>query len=129
MIMDKILDLMITEMAVKKKECEELLISEENNEYRNKFIDRVLLFFLDDDLYDMLLNLDNYCNIENINDIILMIDYIQTLPFKVPQKFIRKMLQFPMAEIKIKYPNFYTCCDFEYLEEIKSKLLQKKLIK
>lgn len=61
-----------------------------------------------------------------IDSAIMVIDYLETLPLKVDQRFIKEMLKKDNNEIKKDYPNFYYIMDIDYLDRIKTKLLNKK---
>ena len=61
-----------------------------------------------------------------IDSAIMVIDYLETLPLKVDQRFIKEMLKKDNNEIKKDNPNFYYIMDIDYLDRIKTKLLNKK---
>ena len=86
---------------------------------------KTILDFLKKNNVEKVIN-QNYDLDFEIDSAIMVIDYLETLPLKVDQRFIKEMLKKDNNEIKKDYPNFYYIMDIDYLDRIKTKLLNKK---
>lgn len=126
-IINKINELKILELMIKK---EEQLSAYDLNRL-DKFIslkelyNKTILDFFKENNVEKVIN-QNYDLDFEIDSAIMVIDYLETLPLKVDQSFIKEMLKKDNNEIKKDYPNFYYIMDIDYLDRIKTKLLNKK---
>ena len=126
-IINKINELKTLELMIKK---EEQLSAYDLNRL-DKFMslkelyNKTILDFFKKNNVEKVIN-QNYDLDFEIDSAIMVIDYLETLPLKVDQRFIKKMLKKDNNEIKKDYPNFYYIMDIDYLDRIKTKLLNKK---
>lgn len=126
-IINKINELKILELMIKK---EEQLSAYDLNRL-DKFMslkelyNKTILDFFKKNNVEKVIN-QNYDLDFEIDSAIMLIDYLETLPLKVDQRFIKEMLKKDNNEIKKDYPNFYYIMDIDYLDRIKTKLLNKK---
>lgn len=126
-IINKINELKTLELMIKK---EEQLSAYDLNRL-DKFMslkelyNKTILDFFKENNVEKVIN-QNYDLDFEINSAIMVIDYLETLPLKVDQSFIKEMLKKDNNEIKKDYPNFYYIMDIDYLDRIKTKLLNKK---
>lgn len=126
-IINKINELKTLELMIKK---EEQLSAYDLNRL-DKFMslkelyNKTILDFLKKNNVEKVIN-QNYDLDFEIDSAIMVIDYLETLPLKVDQRFIKEMLKKENNEIKKDYPNFYYIMDIDYLDRIKTKLLNKK---
>lgn len=126
-IINKINELKTLELMIKK---EEQLSAYDLNRL-DKFMslkelyNKTILDFLKKNNVEKVIN-QNYDLDFEIDSAIMVIDYLETLPLKVDQRFIKEMLKKDNNEIKKDYPNFYYIMDIDYLDRIKTKLLNKK---
>lgn len=126
-IINKINELKILELMIKK---EEQLSAYDLNRL-DKFIslkelyNKTILDFFKENNVEKVIN-QNYDLDFEIDSAIMIIDYLETLSLKVDQSFIKEMLKKENNEIKKDYPNFYYIMDIDYLDRIKTELLNKK---
>lgn len=126
-IINKINELKTLELMIKK---EEQLSAYDLNRL-DKFMslkelyNKTILDFFKKNNVEKVIN-QNYDLDFEIDSAIMVIDYLETLPLKVDQSFIKEMLKKDNNEIKKDYPNFYYIMDIDYLDRIKTKLLNKK---
>ena len=126
-IINKINELKTLELMIKK---EEQLSAYDLNRL-DKFMslkelyNKTILDFFKENNVEKVIN-QNYDLDFEIDSAIMVIDYLETLPLKVDQRFIKEMLKKDNNEIKKDYPNFYYIMDIDYLDRIKTKLLNKK---
>ncbi|MCI5835177.1 MAG: hypothetical protein MR227_00530 [Firmicutes bacterium] len=126
-IINKINELKTLELMIKK---EEQLSAYDLNRL-DKFMslkelyNKTILDFFKKNNVEKVIN-QNYDLDFEIDSAIMVIDYLETLPLKVDQRFIKEMLKKDNNEIKKDYPNFYYIMDIDYLDRIKTKLLNKK---
>ncbi len=126
-IINKINELKTLELMIKK---EEQLSAYDLNRL-DKFIslkelyNKTILDFFKENNVEKVIN-QNYDLDFEIDSAIMVIDYLETLSLKVDQSFIKEMLKKENNEIKKDYPNFYYIMDIDYLDRIKTKLLNKK---
>ena len=126
-IINKINELKTLELMIKK---EEQLSAYDLNRL-DKFMslkelyNKTILVFFKENNVEKVIN-QNYDLDFEIDSAIMVIDYLETLPLKVDQSFIKEMLKKDNNEIKKDYPNFYYIMDIDYLDRIKTKLLNKK---
>lgn len=126
-IINKINELKTLELMIKK---EEQLSAYDLNRL-DKFMslkelyNKTILDFFKKSNVEKVIN-QNYDLDFEIDSAIMVIDYLETLPLKVDQRFIKEMLKKDNNEIKKDYPNFYYIMDIDYLDRIKTKLLNKK---
>ena len=126
-IINKINELKTLELMIKK---EEQLSAYDLNRL-DKFMslkelyNKTILDFFKKNNVEIVIN-QNYELDFEIDSAIMVIDYLETLPLKVDQRFIKEMLKKDNNEIKKDYPNFYYIMDIDYLDRIKTKLLNKK---
>lgn len=126
-IINKINELKTLELMIKK---EEQLSAYDLNRL-DKFMslkelyNKTILDFFKENNVEKVIN-QNYDLDFEIDSAIMVIDYLETLPLKVDQSFIKEMLKKDNNEIKKDYPNFYYIMDIDYLDRIKTKLLNKK---
>lgn len=126
-IINKINELKTLELMIKK---EEQLSAYDLNRL-DKFIslkelyNKTILDFFKENNVEKVIN-QNYDLDFEIDSAIMIIDYLETLSLKVDQSFIKEMLKKENNEIKKDYPNFYYIMDIDYLDRIKTELLNKK---
>ena len=126
-IINKINELKTLELMIKK---EEQLSAYDLNRL-DKFMslkelyNKTILDFFKKNNVEKVIN-QNYDLDFEIDSAIMVIDYLETLPLKVDQRFIKEMLKKDNNEIKKDDPNFYYIMDIDYLDRIKTKLLNKK---
>lgn len=126
-IINKINELKTLELMIKK---EEQLSAYDLNRL-DKFIslkelyNKTILDFFKENNVEKVIN-QNYDLDFEIDSAIMVIDYLETLSLKVDQSFIKEMLKKENNEIKKDYPNFYYIMDIDYLDRIKTELLNKK---
>lgn len=126
-IINKINELKTLELMIKK---EEQLSAYDLNRL-DKFMslkelyNKTILDFFKKNNVEKVIN-QNYDLDFEIDSAIMVIDYLETLSLKVDQSFIKEMLKKDNNEIKKDYPNFYYIMDIDYLDRIKTKLLNKK---
>lgn len=126
-IINKINELKTLELMIKK---EEQLSAYDLNRL-DKFMslkelyNKTILDFFKKNNVEKVIN-QNYDLDFEIDSAIMVIDYLETLSLKVDQSFIKEMLKKENNEIKKDYPNFYYIMDIDYLDRIKTKLLNKK---
>lgn len=126
-IINKINELKTLELMIKK---EEQLSAYDLNRL-DKFMslkelyNKTILDFFKKNNVEKVIN-QNYDLDFEIDSAIMVIDYLETLPLKVDQRFIKEMLKKDNNEIKKDYPNFYYIMDIDYLDRIKTELLNKK---
>lgn len=126
-IINKINELKTLELMIKK---EEQLSAYDLNRL-DKFMslkelyNKTILDFFKKNNVEKVIN-QNYDLDFEIDSAIMVIDYLETLPLKVDQRFIKEILKKDNNEIKKDYPNFYYIMDIDYLDRIKTKLLNKK---
>lgn len=126
-IINKINELKVLEIMIKD---EEQIISYDSTRL-NKLIkikdiyNKMIIDFFKEDNLKNLLNTE-YSNVDDLNNIILIIDYIETLPLKVNQDFIKEAIKLDYKIIENTYPNFYYLMDNEYLFKIKNNFINCK---
>ena len=126
-IINKINELKTLELMIKKEEH----LSAYDLNRLDKFMslkelyNKTILDFFKKNNVEKVIN-QNYDLDFEIDSAIMIIDYLETLPLKVDQSFIKEMLKKENNEIKKDYPNFYYIMDIDYLDRIKTKLLNKK---
>lgn len=126
-IINKINELKVLEIMIKE---EEQIISYDSTRL-DKFIkikdiyNKMIIDFFKEDNLKNLLNTE-YSNANDLNNIILIIDYIETLPLKVNQDFIKEVIKLDYKIIENNYPNFYYLMDNEYLFKIKNNFINCK---
>lgn len=126
-IINKINELKTLELMIKKEEH----LSAYDLNRLDKFMslkelyNKTILDFFKENNVEKVIN-QNYDLDFEIDSAIMVIDYLETLPLKVDQRFIKEMLKKDNNEIKKDYPNFYYIMDIDYLDRIKIKLLNKK---
>lgn len=126
-IINKINELKTLELMIKKEE--QLSAYDLNRLDRfmslKELYNKTILDFFKENNVEKVIN-QNYDLDFEIDSAIMVIDYLETLPLKVDQSFIKEMLKKDNNEIKKDYPNFYYIMDIDYLDRIKTKLLNKK---
>lgn len=126
-IINKINELKTLELMIKKEEH----LSAYDLNRLDKFMslkelyNKTILDFFKKNNVEKVIN-QNYDLDFEIDSAIMVIDYLETLSLKVDQSFIKEMLKKENNEIKKDYPNFYYIMDIDYLDRIKTKLLNKK---
>ena len=126
-IINKINELKTLELMIKKEEH----LSAYDLNRLDKFMslkelyNKTILDFFKKNNVEKVIN-QNYDLDFEIDSAIMLIDYLETLSLKVDQSFIKEMLKKENNEIKKDYPNFYYIMDIDYLDRIKTELLNKK---
>lgn len=127
-IIAKINELQVLELMIKNEQkiFFELLKPSSRLKLENyiKLYNKLIIDFFKENSLRKVLTLDK-CE-ENIDTAIMVISYVEDLPFKINQDFVKEMIRTDSKLVKTNYPNYYLLTDETYFENLKKKLIHIK---
>lgn len=127
MLLKEIENLMALEISSKDAELLKYFYPDHClNTFRKTFIEEAIRFCEGNDLFLFFQNIPTTLSEDDINRFLIMINFLQSLPLKLPVIFIQNLVHLEKEELVKRYPNFYCFSDEDYLLKRKAELLKMK---
>ena len=92
---------------------------------REEYYNKIFNFISQNNFYTIMESIDENITDNEINNLIIFIDYAKTIPFLIPTEELKKILALNDNDKIAKYANLCACSD-EYLNNKLAKLIVKK---